>query len=248
MSDLNNETTVEETVVEESSTAKKAVDPSLQGIQLFYENNKKAVQYIGGGFLLLLVAVVYYKFYHLPEQEKLASNEMFWAQNYFEKDSFNIALNGGVAVMAPSGQKQMMGFLQIAEEYSSTKQGSLAHYCAGICLLRTGKYQDAIEHLKQFNGNDEIVAPIAIGAIGDCYMELKNTDDAINYYLKAADKSRNSFTAPYYLKKAAFGYELKNQFAQSVEVYERIKKEYYRSEEGKDADKEIARLKALGNL
>ncbi len=248
MSDLNNETTAEETVVEENAKKKKAINPDLQGFQLFYENNKKAVQYIGGGFLLLVVAIVYYKLYYLPEQEKLASNEMYWAQNYFEKDSFAIALNGGKSVMSPSGQKQMMGFLQIAEEYGSTKQGSLAHYCAGICLLRTGKYNEAIEQLKQFNLDDEIVAPIAVGAIGDCYMELKNTDDAINYYLKAADKSRNSFTAPLYLKKAAFAYEIKTQFAQAIEIFERIKKEYNRSDEGKEADKDIARLKALGNL
>jgi hypothetical protein len=31
---------------------------------------------------------------------------------------------------------------------------------------------------------------MAIGAIGDAYMELNNADKAIEYYLKAADKRK----------------------------------------------------------
>lgn len=254
MADLKDETTVDNTEVnnpvEETieETPAKTIDPSLEGVQLFYETNKKMITYVGGGLALIIGAFCFFKFYYLPEQETEASNEIFWAQNYFEADSFNIALKGGVTVMAPEGQKQIMGFEQIAEEYSMTKTGSLANYCAGICYLRTGKFEQAIEYLQKYDGNDEMVAPIAVGAIGDCNMEMNKVDEAIKFYLKAAETSNNSFTTPFYLKKAGFAYEQKSNFSEALAIYERIQKEYSRSNEGKEIERDIAKVKALGNL
>ena len=48
------------------------------------------------------------------------------AEIYFEKDSFNLALNGDL---------NSAGFIDIADDYSSTKTGKLANYYAGICYL-----------------------------------------------------------------------------------------------------------------
>jgi tetratricopeptide (TPR) repeat protein len=151
-------------------------------------------------------------------------------------------------VMAADGQKQMKGFEQVAEEYSLTKTGSLANYYAGICYLRTGKFEQAIEFLGKYSGNDETVAPIAIGAIGDCHMELAHLDEAVKYYTKAANKSNNNFTSPFYLKKAGFANELKGNYSEALNVYERIKKEYPKSTEAQDIDKDIAKVKAAGNI
>lgn len=254
MSDLKEEQTVENNELEQNSQESteenrpKQIDPSLEGIQLFYEKNKKMVQYVGGGLILVIGLFCFYKFYYLPDKEKEAANEIFWAQSYFEVDSFNLALKGGPMVMAPEGQKQMMGFEAIADEYSITKSGSLANYCAGICLLRTGKYAEAIERLQKYDGGDIMIAPIAIGAIGDCNMELNQVDEAIKFYLKAAESSNNAFTSPIYLKKAGFAYEMKSNFAEALSVYERIQKEYPKSSEGKEIEKDIAKIKAIANL
>jgi len=73
-------------------------------------------------------------------------------------------------------------------------------------------------------------------------------DEAINYYLKAAEKSRNNFTTPYFLKKAGFAYEQQNNFTEALNVYNRIKTEYSKSNEGKEIERDIAKVKALGNL
>jgi tetratricopeptide (TPR) repeat protein len=254
MADLKDETTVDNTEVNDTieytveEANDKAIDPSLEGIQLFYEKNKKMITYVGGGLVVLIAAVLYYKMMYLPEKENEASNEIFWAQNYFEVDSFNIALKGGVTVMSPDGQKQIMGFEQIADEYSMTKSGSLANYCAGICYLRTGKFDQAIEFLQKYSGDDEMIAPIAVGAIGDANMELNKVDEAIKFYLKAAEKSNNNFTTPFYLKKAGFAYEQKSNFSEALALYERIQKEYGKSNEGKEIERDIAKVKALGNL
>ena len=236
-------------IIKEKSPKKSSSDKlDLGGLELFYEKNKKAITY-GGGSLLAIVAIFgFFKFYWLPGQETEANTEAFFAQTYFEKDSFNIALNGGLSVTTTEGPKTMMGFKDIADNYGMTKTGNLANYYSGICLLRTGKFAEAIEYLEKYKGNDEMVAPVAIGAIGDANMELNNVDEAIKFYLKAAEKSNNNFTTPLYLKKAAFGYELKANYTEALAAYERLKNEFAMSTEAREVDKYIARVKTLGNI
>ncbi|MES2568031.1 MAG: tetratricopeptide repeat protein [Bacteroidota bacterium] len=223
-------------------------DMDFEGLEVFYEKNKKAITYGGGAILAIVAIFTFYKFYWLPGEEKEAGNEAFFAQTYFEKDSFLVALNGGLNVQTSEGPKTMMGFKDIAENYSSTKTGSLANYYAGICLLRTGKFEEAIGYLEQYNGKDEMVAPVAIGAIGDANMELNKVDEAIKFYLKAAEQSSNAFTTPLYLKKAAFAYEQKANYTEALATYERLKNEHSKSSEAREVDKYIARVKTLGNI
>jgi tetratricopeptide (TPR) repeat protein len=234
-----------ETSSEKKSTAKQL---DLGVMEVFYEKNKKAITY-GGGALLAIVAIIsFYTFYWLPGEEKEANNEAFFAQTYFEKDSFLVALNGGINVQTSEGPKTIMGFRDIADSYSSTKTGKLANYYAGICLLRTGKFEEAIESLEKFSIKDEMLAPVAIGAIGDANMELNKIDEAIKFYLKAAEQSSNAFTTPIYLKKAAFAYEQTANYTEALATYERLKNEYSASTEAREVDKYIARVKTLGNI
>lgn len=241
---------VESTIESESTSNKKSSGKQLDlgGLEFFYEKNKKAITYGGGAILAIVAIFSFYKFYWLPGQQKEANNEAFFAQTYFEKDSFLVALNGGLNVQTADGPKTMMGFKDIAENYGDTKTGELANYYAGICLLRTGKFSEAIEYLEKFDGHDEMLAPVAIGAIGDANMELNNVDEAIKFYLKAAEKSTNSFTTPLFLKKAAFAYEQKANYTEALATYERLKNEYSKSTEAREVDKYIARVKTLGNI
>ena len=236
-------------IIKEKSPKKSSSNKlDFGGMEVFYEKNKKAITY-GGGALLAVVAIFgFFKFYWLPGQETKANTEAFFAQTYFEKDSFNIALNGGLSVTTTEGPKTMMGFKDIADTYGMTKTGNLANYYSGICLLRTGKFAEAIEYLEKYKGKDEMVAPVAIGAIGDANMELNNVDEAIKFYLKAAEKSNNNFTTPIFLKKAAFGYELKANYTEALDTYERLKNEFAMSTEAREVDKYIARVKELGNI
>jgi tetratricopeptide (TPR) repeat protein len=93
-----------------------------------------------------------------------------------------------------------------------------------------------------------MVSTISLGAIVDCNMELNHVEDSIKYYMKPADRKTNNFTTPLYLKKAGFAYENKGDFANALEAYERIDKEFSRTSEAQDIKKDIARVKALGNI
>jgi tetratricopeptide (TPR) repeat protein len=216
------------------------VEQAFSKTELFIENNKKSLVLIIGAIAVLVGGYFAYKYWYVAGEETKAQAEMFKAEQYFEKDSLDKAMNGDGNLV--------MGFSQIVDEYSITPSGNLAEYYLGMCLLKKGQYEEAITHLQSFDGNDQIVAPIATGAIGDANLELGKTEEAITFYLKAAEQNNNKFTTPIYLKKAAMANEDKGNYADAVKLYERIQNEFAETTEGKDMEKYIARAKALGNI
>lgn len=216
-----------------------AVEEALGKSEQFIEKNKNLLFYILLGIIVIVGGYFGYKKFILGPKEKEAQSQMFAAEQYFGMDSLKLAVNG-------DGKNP--GFLEIADQYSSTKSGNLAKYYLGICYLKMGKYQDAIDNLGDFKSDDQIVGAMAIGAMGDAYMELGETDKAIDYYMKAAEKKDNDFTTPMFLMKAGMSYEIKNDYAKAIEVYTKIQKEHYRSFEAREIDKYIARAKGLGGI
>jgi tetratricopeptide (TPR) repeat protein len=153
------------------------------------------------------------------------------AQKYFEQDSLQLALNGD----GPN-----LGFLDIADEYSSTKAGNLANYYAGVCYLNLGQFENAITYLDQFSGDDEIISVVAKGAIGDAFLELNQPEEALEYYSKAAGMNDNDFVIPIYLMKAAQTAEILGDYNKALSFYKRIKSDFPESREASDIDKQIA--------
>jgi tetratricopeptide (TPR) repeat protein len=215
------------------------VEEAFSKTELYIEQNKKSLSIIALAVVALVGGFFAYKYWYVAGEETKARSEMYKAEAYFEKDSLDKAING---------DGNALGFAQIADEYSITPSGNLAEYYLGICYLKKGQYEEAVQHLEEFDSKDQMVAPIATGAIGDAKLELGNVDEAITYYIKAAEQSNNKFTTPIYLKKAALANEGKNAYADAVKLYERIKNEYNETSEGRDIEKYIAHAKALGNL
>ena len=91
---------------------------------------------------------------------------------------------------------------------------------------------------------DEMLGTIAIGAIGDAYMELGDLTKAASHYEDAADRKSNDFTTPLYLLKAGKTYELMSKYDEAVELYKTIKTDYRKSAEAGDIDKYIARAES----
>jgi TolA-binding protein len=105
--------------------------------------------------------------------------------------------------------------------------------------MRTGNFEDAIDHLEKFDAEDIMIASVALGAIGDCNIELGNKEDAASYYLKAGSRKQNSFTSPIFLKKAGLVFEDLQQFDKALKAFNTIKKDYPDTDEGKVIDKYI---------
>lgn len=213
-----------------------AVEEVLGKTEQFIEKNQKLLTIIVGIIVVLVLGYFGYKKFYLAPLEKEAQSQVFMAEMYFEQDSLNRALYG---------DGNYLGFLDIIDEYSSTKTGNLANYYAGICFLKNGEFEEAIDYLKNFSSSDQIIGPMASAAIGDAYMELGDPEKSLTYYLKAAGKSNNEFTAPVFLMKAAWTYEELGEYNKALKIYEKIKKEFYQSYEAREIDKYIARAKSL---
>lgn len=214
------------------------VGHALTKAEQFIENNKKPVSIIVIAIILLVGGFFSYKKLYIAPLEKKAHIQMFVAEQYFEKDSFNLALNG---------DGNNWGFIKIIDEFGATKAANLSHYYAGICYLHIGKFNEAIEQLEDFSSSDVLIASIAKGAIGDAYAELGKKEDALKYYKKAAKINENDFSSPIYLMKAGQVSESLNDYKQALEFYTEIKEKFPRSTEGRQIDKYITRANIMIN-
>ena len=211
------------------------VESALSKTELWIEEHQKLIYGIIAA--VIVIAGIIWGVKALNDKKNAnASKEIFTAQKYFEKESYEAALNG---------DGNYLGFTEVYDQYSSTKTGKLAAYYAGISYLKLGKYEEAIDYLKKFDGKDDILAPMALGAIGDCYMELDDLNSAASYYDKAANKSKNSFTGPMFLTKAGMTYEILGDYAKALNCYKTLKADYPLSNEAFEIGKNIARMEEL---
>ncbi len=210
----------------------EGVEGALTKTEQFIEDNQKWIVRVVTAILAIVAIFIGVKRFYLNPLEEEANGQMFVAEQYFEADSFNLALYG---------DGNYSGFLQIIDDYGITKAGNLANYYAGISFLKTGQYEDAIEYLKKFKSKDKMVAPIATGAIGDAYVELGDTEKGLEYYLEAANLSDNNFTSPMYLMKAGLVYEELGEYEDALRLYERIRRDYPEYSRSNNIEKYITR-------
>lgn len=214
------------------------VESALTNTEQFLEKNQKLITIVIGAIIVISVGYLGMKKFYLEPRGKEAQDQIFQAQNYFAKDSFNLALNG-------DGNNP--GFLDIIDEFGSTKAGNLAKYYAGVSYLHMGKFDNAIEYLKKFSTDDLLLGPISIGAQGDAQLELGKTDKALDLYTQAYKMNDNQLTTPIYMLKAGELLENSNKSAEALKLYEAIKLKYPESNEGRSIDKYIARAKTKTN-
>jgi tetratricopeptide (TPR) repeat protein len=208
------------------------VENALTKSEQFIEDNQKILSIVIGVIVVVIAGYLGFTKLYVAPKEKAAQEEMFYAEQYFEKDSFNLAING-------DGTNP--GFLDIIEDYSATPAGNLANYYVGISYLHLGQYEDALEYLNDFSTEDLVLAPVLEGAKGDCYAELNQPDKALSAYKKAYSME-NEFTTPVYLMKAGQLMETQGEYSDALEVYQQIKNDYPTSTEARTIDKYIARV------
>ena len=216
----------------------ESIEETLSKSELFIERNQKLLTNIVLGILIVVAAYMAWKKYYYKPHAMEAQSQMFMAVDYFEKDSFNLALNG---------DGNYLGFYDIIDEYGSTPAGNLAHYYAGIANLHLGNYEEALDQLKSFSSDDLMISSMTLGAIGDVYAEMGDNDNAINYYQKAANNHPNDFITPIFLFKAGLLNEIIGNYNNALDAFETIQKEYPRSNESRDIKKYITRVKLLMN-
>jgi tetratricopeptide (TPR) repeat protein len=222
------------------------LDESASKTEAFVEKNQKYIFVIIGLVALVVLGYLGYTEFIAKPKQANAMNDMFQAQKYFdqavngvEKDSlFTLSLNGG---------EGKFGMLDIIDEYGGTPAANLANYYAGTAYLRLKDYKNAIEYLNKFSSDDEILAPLAKGNIGDAFVQLNQLDDALDYYEQAAKMRDNDYTAPMYLYKAGTIALDLGKADKALTYFETIKEKYPNASEMAMVEVLIGKAKVLAN-
>jgi len=213
-----------------------AVEEALSRTEVFIEKNQRVLIIVIGVIVVAVLAFYGYKRLYVAPMEEEAQSQMFMAERYFEIDSLNRAL---------SGDGNYLGFIDIIEEYGVTKSANLAKYYAGICYLKQGDFDQAIDYLDDFKKKDQIVGPMAFGALADAYLEMDQPEEAAKYYMEAAEFQTNDFTTPMFLMRAGWTYEILGEYDKALDAYTRIQQEFPKSLQSPEIDKYKERAKIL---
>ena len=160
---------------------------------------------------------------------------MFIAQRYFEMDSLTVALNG---------DGQHAGMLEIADRYGMTQSGKLANYYAGLAYLHQGQFEDAVAYLKKFKTKDPVLSVLSCQVLGDAYLELEQTEKALEAYTKGISRSANEIITPALIMRTAMVHETLQQYEKALNLYQKLRTDFPMSREAADIDRYIARMNA----
>ena len=235
--------------IEEGSTTAEVfntLDESASKTEAFVEKNQKYIFVIIGVVAFAVLGYLGYKEFIAKPKQTMAMNDMFQAQKYFN-DAVNGTAKDSLYNLALTGGEGKFGMLDIIKEYSGTPSANLASYYAGTAYLRLKDYKNAVEHLNNFKSDDEILAPLAKGNIGDAFVQLNQPEDALEYYEEAANMRDNEYTTPMYLYKAgAIALDL-GQADKALGYFKRIKEDYPNATEASSVDVFIGKAQVLAS-
>ena len=211
----------------------KKLGEELGRAEHFVQENKKVLSIVIGALMVLVGGYAGFKQFVIAPQEEEAQAALFLVQQQFEKDSFNLVVNGDGS--------EMLSAVDIVDEYGMTKAGNLAAYMAGVAYLRLGQFDEAYDYLSDFNADDDILGPFAIGLKGDALVEQGEVENGVKLYMEAANASTNELVTPYFLKKAGIAYHAIGEHEKAERVFTRIKEEFKEAPESVEIEKYINR-------
>lgn len=125
--------------------------------------------------------------------------------------------------------------------------GQRAKLNCAIIYYQNGRYQDAIDYLKDASIKDPLIEAGQYSLLGDCYVNLKDYDKALDAFDDALDAADdNPELTPVILIKKAHIYRAQNKFDKEAECYQTIVDEYpvFADENMTDFTKFVERAKA----
>ena len=231
-----------EVVEQQESTKKINLENFLSDESAEFIDKNRSLIKIGTTALVVLIAgwfsysVLYENYVVAPKNEK--SLAAIWKQEAaaFDNSDWNSLIIG-------DSLQTFKGLQKAVDQYSGYAGGKLAEYDLGIAYLNTGDYKKAIESLSNVDFNDEIIATIALGGIGDAYLQLGEIKKAGDYYQQAYRRRDNELTTPMYMMKSAFTLEMDENYAAAQKTYQELIEKYPTSPLSITAEKYLESLK-----
>lgn len=193
----------------EKKTGIENLNEQLTSAEQYVEKNKKPLFWLVGIVLLVAVLVVAYLFvWRAPRQTKTM-------EQYAD-----------VEMKAQNDTAAAKMYAKIADE--GTGDGAnLAALDAAEAYYRIGKYSDAVKYLDKFSSSEPVIMANALVLKGDCYVNLKQYDQALSVYQKAMNEdAENPQICPRVMVKMANIYDEQKKYDKALELYEAIMKDY----------------------
>ncbi|NHM06163.1 hypothetical protein G4D82_02935 [Flavobacterium sp. CYK-4] len=213
-----------------------SLDQTASKTEEWVAKNQKYIFGVVGAIALVTVGYLLYQKFIVQPKEDEAATAIFDAQQTFQKAVDATANADSLFTIALNGEKGKQGFKAIADEYSGTASGNLANYYCGIAYLNLGKNDEAIASLEKFKSDDMMLSTLAVGAIGDAYSQKKQSEKALEQYLKASEMNKNDLTTPRFLLKAGQTALALGKKADALKYFTEIKEKYEASPEGSTID------------
>ncbi|WP_405566226.1 tetratricopeptide repeat protein [Polaribacter sp. Asnod6-C07] len=225
----------------DSTTAEvfNTLDETASKSEQWIEKNSKVLFGALVAIVVIFLAFLGYNKYIVEPNELDASNELAFPRKYFDEAATAGSGIDSLLTLGLEGADGKYGFLDIADSYSGTDAGNMANYYAGVSYLQMKQYDKAIEFLSKFDSDDEMLGPVALGAIGDAFSDIEQEEEALEYYEKAANKKTNDFTTPLFLYKAGQTAMNLKEYSKAEDLFSKIKESYPKSDQGRDVEKFI---------
>ncbi|MBE6310040.1 MAG: tetratricopeptide repeat protein [Bacteroidales bacterium] len=195
----------------ETRTSIDELNESLSGIEKKVEENKKMIVWVVGAIVAIAVIILGYVYLIQEPNFENAKEEIAKADANLSLGQDSIALNE---------------YMAVADNYSNVA-ANRAGLNAGIILFQQGKYEEAINYIKKFDGEGALVGPASQSLIGDCYVNLQKYDEAVNYFDKAIKLAGdNEYYTPLFILKKATVLREQKKYAEELAALEIIKDKY----------------------
>ena len=219
------------------------LDETANRSEQWLEKNQKPVLIFLAVLLFAVLAFAGYNRFVKGPKEITAANELAYSKAAFDKAELATTAIDSLYTIALNGVDGKFGLVDIARKYSSTNAGNMANYMAGMSYLKLNDYQKAIDHLGKFSSEDQALAPLAKGNMGDAFADIDQPEEALNYYKKAANLVDNKFFTPMYLLKAGNTALELGKYDEALQLFERIKNSYPKADAARKIDMYINRAK-----
>lgn len=180
----------------------KNLDSFSYQFEDFFKKNKKILLFGFSSILVVFGAYLFYQEGYLRPREEKALNLFAISRDHFLKN-YEENTESLEKTLSNNAKEGYLGFIDILEKYPRTKAAKFSNFYAGLVYYKLKKFEKAIEHLKVFSSKDEILPSIKNGIIGDALVGLNKKEEALNFYLKAANEKKNDFSQAFYYQKAS---------------------------------------------
>lgn len=209
-------TTVETTEEAPSSSINSNLNkPSiLDKIGDFLTLRGKIIGAVVGGIALIILGWYGYKKWFVEPENVRTAQSLYQAESHIVDDqNWSMAITGDTLGTYP-------GFETQAKQFEGYAGGNIAYYNLGVAHLNNGDAASALAAFQKVEFEDENLATMALGAMGDASINLGKYEDAVDYYTQAYERRpKNEMTAPLYMMKLANTYEIQKKYSDAEKLY-----------------------------